>query len=191
MQYKSLSELTQKHKSGEALGIYSVCSANPFVVKAAFQQAKSDDSLLLIESTSNQVDQFGGYTGMKPADFIKFVEGFANEMGFPRENIVFGGDHLGPNTWQDLPAETAMDNARTLVAEYVKAGFGKIHLDTSMRCGDDPAGALDPEIVAARAADLCAVAETSVPVDQKRKPVYVVGTEVPVPGGSHEAYEEI
>ena len=32
-------------------------------------QAKEDKSIILIESTSNQVDQFGGYTD-DPADFV-------------------------------------------------------------------------------------------------------------------------
>jgi len=88
MHYQSLSELTQQHKSGKALGIYSVCSANPYVIRAALQQARSDESLLLVEATSNQVDQFGGYTGMRPADFISFVEKFAAEAGFQRDHIV-------------------------------------------------------------------------------------------------------
>ncbi len=191
MHYKSLSELTHQHKSGQALGIYSVCSANPFVITVALEQAKADDSLLLVEATSNQVDQFGGYTGMRPADFISFVEKFAHQVGFQKDRIVFGGDHLGPNAWQDLTAEQAMANSRNLIAEYVQAGFGKIHLDTSMRCADDPVGALDPDVVATRAADLCEIAERSIPASDSVGPVYVIGTEVPVPGGSHETFEEL
>ncbi|NQV14425.1 class II D-tagatose-bisphosphate aldolase, non-catalytic subunit [bacterium] len=191
MHYSSLSELTRQHKAGQALGIYAVCSANPHVIRAALEQAIVDDSLLLIEATSNQVDQFGGYTGMLPSDFIQFVKTIASDMNFAQDNIIFGGDHLGPNAWQDLPAEKAMANARVLVAEYVKAGFSKIHLDTSMRCSDDPIGALDSKLVAERAADLCAVAEKSIAGENLSPPVYVIGTEVPVPGGSHEGFEEL
>ncbi|NQV15347.1 class II D-tagatose-bisphosphate aldolase, non-catalytic subunit [bacterium] len=191
MNYHSLSDLKQKHKAGQALGIYAVCSANPHVIRASLQQAKVDDSLLLIEATSNQVDQFGGYTGMKPVDFIQFVKGMAGEIDFSTDSIVFGGDHLGPNAWQNLPVEKAMENARVLISDYVKAGFSKIHLDTSMRCQDDPEGALDPEVVAKRAADLCAVAEKAIPGDQSSGPAYVIGTEVPVPGGAHESLAEL
>jgi D-tagatose-1,6-bisphosphate aldolase subunit GatZ/KbaZ len=191
MHYKSLSELIHKHKSGQSLGIYSVCSANPYVITAALQQAKADESLLLIEATSNQVDQFGGYTGMRPLDFIRFVEKFATEVGFQKDRIVFGGDHLGPNAWQDLSSAQAMKNSRDLITEYVKAGFSKIHLDTSMRCADDPAGALDPGVVAARAADLCEIAEQSIPSSASKGPVYVIGTEVPIPGGAHEGEEQL
>ena len=58
--------------AGQTLkGIYSICSAHPWVLGAAMKQALDDGTPLLIESTSNQVDQFGGYTGMKPADFVR------------------------------------------------------------------------------------------------------------------------
>jgi len=186
MIYHSLSELTQRQKSGDPVGIYSVCSANPYVIRAALRQCKADDSLLLIEATSNQVDQFGGYTGMKPADFIQFVHQEAARQGLAQEQLIFGGDHLGPNAWQQLPAAEAMAQARVLIAEYVQAGFSKIHLDTSMRCQDDPTGALAPEIVAQRAAELCKIAEDSRSSDHQVGPVYIIGTEVPIPGGAHE-----
>ena len=101
-------------------------------------QAREDGSICLIESTSNQVDQEGGYTGKKPVDFVGYVKSIASRVGFPEEMILLGGDHLGPNKWQDLPAREAMNHAKVLVEEYVKAGFQKIHLDTSMFCADDP-----------------------------------------------------
>ena len=44
-----------------------MCSAHPTVVEAAIAQAAADGSYVLIEATSNQVDQFGGYTGLRPA----------------------------------------------------------------------------------------------------------------------------
>ena len=56
-----------------------------------------------IEATSNQVDQFGGYTGLRPPDFRDLVLRIADERGFPRDRIVLGGDHLGPNRWQREP----------------------------------------------------------------------------------------
>ncbi len=45
-------------------GIYSVCSSHPLVVEAALRAAAHGDGPALIEATSNQVNQFGGYTGM-------------------------------------------------------------------------------------------------------------------------------
>jgi D-tagatose-1,6-bisphosphate aldolase subunit GatZ/KbaZ len=88
-----------------AAGITSVCSAHPFVFEAALEHARTADDVVLIEATSNQVDQFGGYTGMRPDDFRVFVEEIAHRVGFPLERIVLGGDHLGPNRWRNLPGE--------------------------------------------------------------------------------------
>lgn len=70
---------------------------------------------LLIEATSNQVDQFGGYTGMTPADFRGFVCQLADSLNFPQDALILGGDHLGPNRWQNLPAAQAMANADDLI----------------------------------------------------------------------------
>ncbi len=109
---------------------------------------------MLIEATSNQVNQFGGYTGMTPADFREFVFTIADKVGFARERIILGGDHLGPNCWQQENADAAMEKSVELVKEYVRAGFSKIHLDASMSCAGDPIP-LAPETVAERAAVLC------------------------------------
>lgn len=141
--------------------------------------------VLLIESTCNQVNQYGGYTGMVPAEFVRYLRGIAEENNFPFKNIILGGDHLGPNIWQNEPAELAMQKAEVMIRDYVKAGFVKIHLDCSMSLADDPAGGLDVEVAAMRAARLAKVAESS----GNRNLRYVIGTEVPVPGGARK-YEE-
>jgi D-tagatose-1,6-bisphosphate aldolase subunit GatZ/KbaZ len=108
------------------------------VLEAGFQQALRDRSPLLIESTSNQVNQYGGYTGMTPDEFASYVHDLAASYKLPEKQIILGGDHLGPHVWQDEPAESAMTKARHLVHDYVLAGFTKIHLDASMKCADDP-----------------------------------------------------
>ncbi|RVW01028.1 D-tagatose-bisphosphate aldolase, class II, non-catalytic subunit [Rhodococcus spongiicola] len=175
-----------RHKSGEPVGTYSVCSAHPMVLEAAIRQAIDDDTYVLIEATSNQVDQFGGYTGMRPADFREKVFAIADANEFARDRIVLGGDHLGPNRWRKEPAEAAMAKAEDLVEAYVAAGYTKIHLDCSMSCAGDPVPAGD-DLVAERTARLLRVAEDAA----KREGItddilYVIGTEVPVPGGSAE-----
>ena len=180
-----LAETIRRHKAGEPVGIYSVCSAHPTVVQAAIAQATADGSRVLIEATSNQVDQFGGYTGLRPAEFRDLVFGIADASGFARERVVLGGDHLGPNRWQRQSANAAMANAEVLIAAYVEAGYTKIHLDCSMACPDDPT-VLTDEIVAGRAARLLRVAEDTAHRKGTDGPVYVFGTEVPVPGGAHE-----
>ncbi|WP_309227810.1 MULTISPECIES: D-tagatose-bisphosphate aldolase, class II, non-catalytic subunit [unclassified Mycolicibacterium] len=174
-----------RHKAGVPVGVYSVCSAHPTVVQAAIEQAAADGGYVLIEATSNQVDQFGGYTGLRPAQFRDLVLGVADRCGFARERVVLGGDHLGPNRWQRQTASAAMTNAEVLIAAYVEAGYTKIHLDCSMSCADDPA-VLPDEIVANRAARLLRVAEDTAHRVGLDGPVYVIGTEVPVPGGAHE-----
>lgn len=183
-----LREILRANRRGKGSGIYSICSANRFVLEAGMMQAARDGSILLIESTSNQVNQFGGYTGQTPEDFVKFVHEVAGMMRFPRERIVLGGDHLGPHVWRGESSIAAMEKARHIVADYVRAGFTKIHLDASMPCADDKTGgglALSDEIVSARAAELCQAAEaahSSLPRGAT-PPLYVIGTEVPIPGG--------
>jgi D-tagatose-1,6-bisphosphate aldolase subunit GatZ/KbaZ len=178
----------KQNRQGQSVGVYSICSANRFVLEAGMLQAQRDESTLLIESTSNQVNQFGGYTGQTPADFVKYIHQAAQERGLPADRILLGGDHLGPHVWRQESADEAMRKACTLVADYVRAGFTKIHLDASMRCaGDegDPHAPLSDEVISARAAQLCAAAErahSELPAGSP-PPLYVVGTEVPTPGG--------
>jgi D-tagatose-1,6-bisphosphate aldolase subunit GatZ/KbaZ len=178
----AIQSLIAAHRRGENVGLCSVCCSNEQVLLAAMQVARHYDTVLLIEATSNQVDQFGGYTGMTPAQFRDYVQQLALAEGFPAERLVLGGDHLGPNAWQTQPAAEAMARARDLIAAYVAAGFHKIHLDCSMSCADDPTP-LPDEIVAARSAELARIAERSAAGAGLPPPVYVIGTEVPVPGG--------
>ena len=63
---KALLERVREHKAGRRVGIWSLCSAHPIVIEAALRDAKAHGGPVLIEATSNQVNQFGGYTGMKP-----------------------------------------------------------------------------------------------------------------------------
>lgn len=187
---KAIREIMTQHKAGRSVGIYSACSAHPLVIEAALNQARRQSGSVLIEATSNQVNQDGGYTGMRPADFSRFVHDIAARLGVPAGQVLLGGDHLGPNCWQDLPAEAAMVKSEQLIADYVAAGFRKIHLDCSMSCADDPTPLTDA-IVAARAVRLCAIAEQTWRRTGGEAPVYVVGTEVPVPGGAQEALTEL
>ena len=170
------------HIDGKSVGIFSVCCSNEHVLRAAMKVARIHETLLLIEATSNQVDQFGGYTGMTPSQFRDYVYRLADEQSFAKDRIVLGGDHLGPNTWQHMPAHQAMAHACELIAAYVKAGFHKIHLDCSMACADD-ARPLSDEVVARRSAVLAQVAEQTALACDLPPPVYVIGTEVPIPGG--------
>jgi D-tagatose-1,6-bisphosphate aldolase subunit GatZ/KbaZ len=166
-------------------GICSICSANEFVLRTAFRKSKNTSQYVLIESTSNQVNQFGGYTGMTPKFFASYVRDIAISEKFPIDRLVLGGDHLGPNTWRNDTSYVAMNNACNLITDYVKAGYTKIHLDTSMLCRDDAEHGRAPlrvDIVAERAARLCQIAEDA--SNKILKPYYIIGTDVPEPGGA-------
>ena len=166
-------------------GITSVCSAHSLVIEAALRRGLAASVPVLIEATCNQVNQEGGYTGMTPADFRRFVEGIARQLGFPLDRLILGGDHLGPNPWKSLPTEEAMLRAEAMVAAYVDAGFRKIHLDCSMGCAGEPA-ALNDETAATRAARLAVVAQQQAEQGGASL-VYIIGTEVPPPGGATHA----
>lgn len=178
-----LDDILVAQKRDEARGVTSICSAHPYVLKQTLKVFERP----LIEATCNQVNQFGGYTGMTPGDFVRYVREIAKENNFPFENIILGGDHLGPSVWQDEPTDVAMGKAEALIRDYVEAGFVKIHLDCSMRLADDPEGVLDVEVSAKRAARLARIAERAGHENLR----YVIGTEVPIPGGATEHGEGV
>ena len=179
-----LRSVVQQNRRGETVGSYAVCSAHPAVIDAAIQQALEDGNSLHVESTSSQVNQFGGYTGMTPRQFADSIRATAASAGLDASRVLLGADHLGPFAWRSEPSAAAMAKACDLARLSVHAGYQKIHLDTSMPCGDD-AKILDEKVIAERAAILCRAAEdawTEMPTGSLRL-LYVVGTEVPAPGG--------
>ncbi len=180
----TLQDIVSRNRVSGKGGVYAVCSAHPWVIDAAILQAKQDDSVLLVESTSSQVNQLGGYTGQTPGRFADFVHSAARRMGLPRDRILLGGDHLGPFPWKDKASDRALKKACELVRACVLAGYGKVHLDASMACADD-AKVLPEHIVAQRAAVLCEAAEEALKdlPQGAVPPLYVIGTEVPAPGG--------
>jgi len=192
-----LREIVRMQKSGIPMGIYSACTANDYVIEAVMERARERNEYVLIEATANQVNQFGGYTGMTPEDFKEFVYAIAKKVDFPVDMIILGGDHLGPLTWKNEKAAEAMEKSVELVRQYVLAGFTKIHIDTSMHLGDDnKEKRLDTEIIAERGAVLCSEAERAFAQLKEVnpnavQPVYVVGSEVPIPGGSQDEDEGI
>ena len=184
-------------RSEKKVGIYSCCSANEYVLRAAMERSRNSGEYLLIEATANQVDQFGGYTGMKPQDFIRYVYRLAELESFPKDKLILGGDHLGPLTFSNQVEEAAMENASELVRQYVSAGFTKIHLDTSMKVLNDSKDLrLSDSIIARRGAILCKVCEEEYERRKKQcpdsyPPVYVIGSEVPIPGGIQEGEDTV
>lgn len=191
-----IQQMMDQRREGKICGIESVCSANGFVLEVALKRSKLFNAPVLIEATANQVNQFGGYTGMYPKDFYEMVLKMAAEIGVPENHIILGGDHLGPLTWQNLPETEAMEKSETLVYQYARAGFTKIHLDTSMKVADDPEGLLSTETIARRGATLYKAAmkgyeELKAEKPDAMRPVFVIGSEVPIPGGAQEAEDTL
>lgn len=180
-----MTQLKYRHLHGESGGLCAVCSSHPMVIAAAMATAVRNGSPMLIEATSNQVNPSGGYTGMTPATFMARIGGLAREAGLPSSRIIVGADHLGPHPWKDLPAHIAMQRTIALVSAVVSAGFRKIHLDTAVCCADDPESLLPLETIVARAVMLCAAAEAVAgALPEELRPLYVIGNEVPPPGGA-------
>ncbi|EYD77978.1 Tagatose-6-phosphate kinase AgaZ [Rubellimicrobium mesophilum DSM 19309] len=175
-----LQDVIARNRAGARAAIPSVCSAHPEVIEASLRLARQLGRPIVVEATSNQVNQDGGYTGQTPADFVAMVHKLADKAGLDRAAVVLGGDHLGPQAWRSLAPEEAMAKADAMVRAYAKAGFTKIHLDCSEGCAGEPAQLTDAETVP-RAAILARAAVETVPGDRL---LFVVGTEVPPPGGA-------
>lgn len=188
MTSRPLPPLVSERLTDGRAGVTSVCTAHPMVIEAALSLGLRTGRRVLIEATCNQVNQEGGYTGMTPADFRRFVEAIAARVGLDPSRIILGGDHLGPNPWKRLPPDEAMQRAKAMIEAYVRAGFAKLHLDASMGCAGEPA-ALADETTAERAAALAEVAEGA--FREGPDPVYVIGTEVPVPGGAEHRLDSL
>ncbi len=191
-----MQEMMEKRRQGIKCGIPSYCSANELVLETALRRAKLLNQPVLIEATANQVNQYGGYTGMLPKDFYKLVLDMAANIDLPEHQVILAGDHLGPLTWQNLPEAEAMEKSIELVYQYARAGFTKIHLDTSMKVADDAEGLLSTEVIARRGATLYKAAirgyeELKAEKPDAMRPVFVIGSEVPIPGGAQEAEDSL
>lgn len=187
-----LLDILTKRQTGPIQGTISLCTASPLVIEASMQHYKKFKSPLVIEATANQVNQDGGYTHMTPQDFADYMYKLALKNDFPLDRLVLGGDHLGPLVWSDLDETQAMAKSEILISSFVLAGFTKIHVDTSMKVGsDDKITVLSTETIARRGIQLIKVAEAAY---QQRllnhpdalAPVYIIGSEVPIPGGAQE-----
>jgi len=60
----------------------SFCSSNSIVLSNLIKFCKFNNLPILIESTSNQVNQFGGYSKKTPNAFIKTVKRIARKENF-------------------------------------------------------------------------------------------------------------
>lgn len=87
-------KLVSDSKNGDGVAICSVCSSNELVLEAALEEGIRNNRYVLIEATANQVNQYGGYTGMTPDRYFLWVSALANRIGLAPERLILGGDHL-------------------------------------------------------------------------------------------------
>ena len=125
---EALRNIIARNRAGRRVAIVSVCSAQPDVLRASIAMAQRLDRQVVIEATSNQVNQDGGYTGITPSEFIEYVHGLADDVAADRERIIFGGDHLGTQAWRRMYAKAAMAKACEARLRPVMAR------ETAMRC---------------------------------------------------------
>ena len=177
-------------KNNKPSGVYSICSAHSYVLESCMQNAVKSNGSLLIEATSNQVNQLGGYTGQRPLDFVKWIKQLSQKHGLNWENITLGGDHLGPTPWQNLPSTEALKRSEEIVYEYAATGFQKIHLDASMPLMGDEIKSFDKATIAKRTSRLALAAEKAIKDHEiPQLPYYVIGSDVPIAGGMQEGEE--
>lgn len=89
-----LQKIAMENKTGRQIGVFSVCTSNQLVIRAALRHAGKRGYPLVLEATSNQCNQFGGYTGMTPKDYMDMVHHLVEEEGCPASQLILGGDHL-------------------------------------------------------------------------------------------------
>ncbi|MCB2167030.1 MAG: class II D-tagatose-bisphosphate aldolase, non-catalytic subunit [Deltaproteobacteria bacterium] len=189
-----LEAVIQHQKQGEPFGVYAACTANAYAIRAVLQQAFRDGTGALIESTASQVNLSGGYTGLTPHLFRRQVLQMAMQIGLPLDRIIIGGDHIGPHPWRHASADHALQQASALASACVLAGYRKMHLDTTTPCGNEARqsdGSLPLELISRRAADLCRVAERTARQAGLSPPYYVIGSDVPPPGGGDMAEKTV
>ena len=172
-------------EAGRAPGHLVGLLGEPVVLGAAMEQAPEGGSVL-VESTSNQVNPEGGYTGQTPADFARASARTPRRASRPTASSSAATTSAPPlaerarggGPWPSARAGPPV-RARRLREDPPRREHG-------LRRRSRGAG-LPSATVAARTADLRRVAEAAAGRAGRRPPVYVVGTEVPRPGASRRA----
>ena len=84
-----------ERETGIRRTLFAACPNSTAVIKAAFRAAKRNNAPIYFAATLNQIDCDGGYTGMRPDEFVKLVRMEAAAVYFDGIYIV-AIDHGGP-----------------------------------------------------------------------------------------------
>ena len=105
----------------------SFCTSNFDVLKSAVIFAKLNNLPILIESTSNQVNQFGGYTSLKPHQFYKKINGIAAKLNYRKKLINTTAKVLFENKLSDGSKYFGRDEySNSVIVESKRDLVGKI-----------------------------------------------------------------
>lgn len=155
----------------------SFCTSNEDVIETIICFCKKFRLPILIESTSNQVNQFGGYSKLTPSQFKLKIEKIASKHSLNKKEIIFGGDHLGPLPWNKYNNKLALRRGSALVKLYIKSNFKKIHVDTTMKLKNDKS--LNKKKIKDRTKTILRGLKNK----RINKLIFVLGSEVPPAGG--------
>ena len=155
----------------------SFCTANMDVLKSIMFFCNLNKLPCLIECTSNQVNQNGGYTNKNPKKFIKEILSLRKKIKLNKNQLFIGGDHLGPLPWKNEIKKVAIKNSIKLIESFLNEKFCKIHIDTSIRCKDDVI--FNNDIIFKRAQEIL---ENSKIRNKIKNKFLIIGSEVPLSG---------
>jgi len=159
----------------------SFCTANFNVIKILIIFAKHHNLPILLESTSNQVNQFGGYTGLTPKEFYKKISKLKKKIKINKKQVMIGADHLGPLPWKKFNSKVALKNAKTLIKKCIALKYDKIHIDSTIICKDDKS--LNLNFIRSRSEEIF----NTVPKKNIKDVFFVFGSEVPFAGGGNNS----
>ena len=159
----------------------SFCTSNIEVLKIIILYCKRKKLPCLIESTSNQVNQFGGYSGKTPQEFYNNIKKILKKNNFSSRNFYMGGDHLGPLPWKKKNEKTAVNNSVQLINKCLDSNYSKIHVDTSIKCINDKI--INHSIIFDRTKYIL---QNSKLKKKLGKTFLIIGTEVPLSGSNEK-----
>ena len=147
-----------ERETGIRRTLFAACPNSTAVIKAAFRAAKRNNAPIYFAATLNQIDCDGGYTGMRPDEFVKLVRMEAAAVNFEGIYIV-AIDHGGPwlkdkQRTEKWSTEAAMDGVKRSFEAALLAGYDLIHVDPTVDINVPAGQTIDIRLVAARTVEL-------------------------------------
>ena len=159
----------------------SFCTANFDVIESIFYYCNINKLPCLIECTSNQVNQDGGYTSNTPKLFVNKINNLRKKIKLKQSQLFLGGDHLGPLPWKNNTNKIALKKSVKLINSFLNEKFDKIHVDTSIKCKNDKS--INNEIIFDRT---CKILSSTIIKKKINDKFLVIGTEVPLSGSNDD-----